>query len=502
MRRVVRDSCRACEKKVQFETEGEELRIDTTVGKVLNSVLVHLLRNSIDHGIESPEKRLAAGKEEEGTVTLICREVGEDIVVEIKDDGAGINTDVIRAKALEKGLYSEEQLDHMSDKRVSHIIFESGFSTTENVTEISGRGVGMDMVKSTVEDVNGKIYIESILGEGTTFTLVIPIPRSIQIINSLMVKLKEKTYTIPLDNVAEVVCHNPSSEPEKLQQIDGKYILSHHDELIPLVGLGQSLKTCTDDHSSQDTFNIVVIRDKNLKYGMIVDQIENIEEVVVKKLSPPLDQANEYIGTTFIGDGELSLILNVSGIAKAGSINVDEDFEEEDYSEYTKKQIEEDIEYMRFHLENSKNYVLPLDFVFRLEEFKVEAVEFSGEVPLIRYRESGLPLLFLEKYLGVDQFDPHEYLKRIDILNVIVIERGGNLYGLVVHELIDIGVSLERMDTGISDRDEISGTIYIDGKTMSVIDCSIVLDQFEGAQQDSNEISVEPEIRDEFLEAG
>lgn len=216
MKRVVRDSCNATGKEVDFSVFGGDLRVDTSVGKLLNNVLVHLLRNGVDHGIEDAQKRIESGKDAKGKLDLTCYEIGENIFVEIQDDGGGINPDFIRKKAIEKGLYSEEELNHMSDQKVFSIIFESGFSTNTEVTSISGRGVGMDMVRSSVEEVGGKIYIDSVVGQGSKFVLMIPIPRSILIINSLMVSTANAGYNIPLDDVAEVILFNKDFDAQNI----------------------------------------------------------------------------------------------------------------------------------------------------------------------------------------------------------------------------------------------------------------------------------------------
>ncbi len=472
MRRVVRDASKACKKEINFVTEGGDLRVDTSVGKLLNNVLVHMLRNSVDHGVEAPEVREERGKSPEGNVTLNCYETGEDIFVEIVDDGGGINKDFIAQKAIEKGLYTADEISKMSDNRIYNIIFDSGFSTAEKITAVSGRGVGMDMVRSSIEEMGGKIYIDSKLGEGSKFVLAIPIPRSILIIKSLSVKSAEMSFNIPLDNVAEVVNYEGEKNGDCLHTIEGSLVLRHHEALIPLVNLGDTLgyKTNYEDH-----FNIVIVKGDGYRYGMVVDQIDDIEEIVVKKLCPPLNQSVYFMGATFVGDGELSLILDLEGIAKEKSIFGSE--EEQDlttvfgsgHSENSRK------EYMRFKMGDMDNYCLPLEAVNRLEVIERKTIEYTGSRPIVRYRGGGLPLFVIGDRLDLMKSEPFDKVKVPELINVIVVQKGEKLFGLVIDEIVDIASSYSKIDANIVDRDGLLGTIFIDEKIMTVIDVNHIV---------------------------
>ncbi|MCP4912061.1 MAG: response regulator [Oligoflexia bacterium] len=470
MKRVVRDSCNATGKEVDFSVSGGDLRVDTSVGKLLNNVLVHLLRNGVDHGIEDAEKRLAAGKDAKGKLDLTCYETGENIFVEIQDDGGGINPDFIKKKALEKGLYTEDELSHMSDQKVFSIIFESGFSTNTEVTSISGRGVGMDMVRSSVEDVGGKIYIDSVVGEGSKFVLMIPIPRSILIINSLMVSTASAGYNIPLDDVAEVILFNKDLDSKNIHQVEGSHILKHHGDLIPLVNLDCILNEGSS-FELNDLQSIVVLRGDGYKYGLVVDQILDIEEIVVKKLSPMMKDRQEYLGVTFIGDGDLGLILDPEGIAKKLGI---ESITEDSAEHLFKASVAsgEELEFMKFKLEADGNYCLPLEWVHRLEKFKGENVQFTGTKALLRYRGKSLPLINVAHALELNE----SFKNYPDVFDTIVIKNEKNeLFGLIVQEMMDIGKSHTHVDTNMSDRNGVSGTIYLDEKIYTVVEPTFLI---------------------------
>ena len=449
-----------------------DLRVDTSVGKLLNNVLVHMLRNSVDHGVEKSEVREERGKKPEGNVTLSCYETGEDIYIEIVDDGGGIDRDFISKKAIEKGLYTEEEVNRMSDNRVYNIIFDSGFSTAEKITSVSGRGVGMDMVRSSIEEMGGKILIDSKLGEGSKFVLVVPIPRSILIIKALSVNSAKMNFNIPLDNVAEVVNYDEEKNGDALHTIEGAKVLRHHDALVPLVNLGSTLGM---DSEYGEKFNIVIVKGDRYKYGIVVDEIEDIEEIVVKKLNHPLSQSIHFMGATFVGDGELSLILNLEGIAKEKLLFGNQ--EEEDLTSLFGSEIvsEKKKEYMRFKIGDLENYCLPLDAVNRLEVVERRNIEYSGSRAVVRYRDGGLPLYVIGDKLGLLKAEPFDKVDIPELINVIVVQRDEKLYGLVIDEIIDIASSSSEINDEVVDRDGLLGIIFIDDKIITVIDVDHVV---------------------------
>jgi two-component system chemotaxis sensor kinase CheA len=484
MRRVVRDSCSVLNKEIDFEIQGEDLKIDTTVAKLLNGALVHLLRNGVDHGIESSEEREKTGKNPEGKLILNSYQTGEDIIVEIIDDGKGLDKEVLKKKALEKGLFTEKQLSTMSDQRIYSIIFESGFSTNTEVTSVSGRGVGMDMVRSSIEEFGGKILIDSELGKGTKFILVIPIPRSILIIKSLMVSCEHNKFNIPLDDVDEVVLFDKSKKEQQIYKNNGSVVLKHHNILCPLISLGKTLGLSDQVQSEFDMQNIVIVKGEGFRYGILVDAIEDIEEIVVKKLSTHFD-IQEYLGTTFADDGALSMILDCKGIAnRYGINNLNED---ESNSFLINKTAKEEInEFMRFSLESIPNCALPLEWVFRLEEIETQKIQFTGNTAIVRYRGGSLPLLHIENLLGMTDVTLEDIAKEDLTLSVLVVRLENRLFGAIIKELQDIAVSHSGVETEFSDREGLMGTVTIEEKIISVIDIETLASHKLGTLKFSN----------------
>ncbi len=479
MRRVVRDSCSVLNKNVDFIIEGDSFKIDTSVAKLLNSVLVHMLRNGVDHGIEDAETRENSGKSATGKLTLKSYETGENVIVEVIDDGKGLNKEFLKKKAIEKGLYTEEQLKSMSDQKIFGIIFESGFSTNTEVTSVSGRGVGMDMVKSSIEEVGGRILIDSKLGEGSKFVLVIPIPRSILIIKSLMVTSKCAQFNIPLDDVDEVVLLDSQKETRDIHELNGVHVLRHHGVLCPLVHLGNTLDL-TSEQNIEEVQNIVIVKGEGYRYGILVDAINDIEEIVVKKLSKHF-RTPEYLGTTFSDDGALSLILDCKGIAERHGI--DNYVDEGDDGHIVSQGIKDTdvLEFMRFTLNELENCAIPLNYVFRLEEVKANEIQYTGNRALIRYRGKSLPLIFVENELGITKNKLSEVYTNVDdTLNVLVINIDGKLYGAIIKELSDIASTREAVDTVFSDREGILGTVTIDETIITVLNIHALTGQIHG----------------------
>lgn len=464
MRRVIRDASNSCKKEVSFNVTGESLRVDSSIGKVLSNVLVHLLRNAVDHGIESSEKRVSAGKDPIGKIEVLCSERDESIFIEIKDDGGGINPDVIKKIALSKSLYSKDELDQMSNQRVYQIIFESGFSTNTEVTSISGRGVGMDMVKSSIEDFGGKILTKSEVGIGSVFTIQLPIPKNILIVSSLSVNISDLNFYIPLNDISEVLLLEEGNN--SLQEINHAKFIRLGESLIPIVEICDFLDL-QSSNTSKDSSVYVVLKGDNFFYAIEVDQINDIEEIVVKKFGFYKELESYYLGATFCGDGELGLILNSSGVASI--THTDTSYDEDEQIEENKFVTQEN-EFMKFSLNHEDNYCIPLHWVHRLEVISRINIEYSGERPILNYNGKALPLFFVDEQLGMNSLDKPDPLVS-ENLDVIVIFQNNKYYGLVVSEILDIGISSEPVNQKLSSSYGILGTTYINGKIMTVLDC-------------------------------
>jgi two-component system chemotaxis sensor kinase CheA len=308
--RMVRDMSRKVGKKVNLELSGEETELDKSVIEEIGDPLVHLIRNSIDHGVELPEVRQAAGKREEGNIRLAAYQEGDSIVVVVEDDGKGIDPEVIERKALEKGLL-KDQNTKMSDKDLIQLIFLPGFSTAEKISDISGRGVGMDVVKTNVGRMNGIIDIDSKVGMGTRFTIKIPL--TLAIIHVLMVKVEEEIYAIPLSSIVETV----RIVPGDIKKIDGQEVLSLRDRVIPLIRLGEELGVTPSDRRRPWIY-VVLVALAEKRVGIVVDALCHQEEVVIKPIGEYLSDIREVSGATITGDGKVGLILDIATLIHGG----------------------------------------------------------------------------------------------------------------------------------------------------------------------------------------
>lgn len=309
--RMVRDLARELGKNIELIMSGEETELDKSIIEEIGDPLVHIIRNSCDHGIENPEVRVEKGKSEVGKIVLKAYNEGNHIVIEIQDDGKGLDPEAIKAKALEKGLITDRDAATMSDKEAFALIFKAGFSTAAAITNISGRGVGMDVVKTNIEKLNGIIDIESQLGLGTTLKLKIPL--TLAIIQALIVGVQEEFYAIPLSSVLETV----RISQEEIYTVDGKSVLRLRDEVLPLVHMSSIFEVKNDFGSAKEIY-VVIIGLAEQKIGMIVDCLIGQEEVVIKSLGEYLKNIQGIAGATVRGDGKITLIVDVVAIMEMG----------------------------------------------------------------------------------------------------------------------------------------------------------------------------------------
>lgn len=344
--RMVRDLSRDLNKQIDLEISGEETELDKSIVEVIGDPLVHIIRNSCDHGIESPEARLAAGKPEKGVIQLKAYSEGNNIVVEIADDGKGMDPDVLKAKCMEKGLITEREADAMGNKEAFGLIFKPGFSTAAQVTNVSGRGVGMDVVKTNIEKLNGIIDIDSEFGRGTVLKLKIPL--TLAIIQSLLVGSQEETYALPLASVLETV----RVPLDDIYTIEGKNVLRLRDEVISLVRLSDLFNVKKVFDGGEQTY-VVVIGVVESKIGIIVDNLIGQEEVVIKSLGNYLQNIKGIAGATIRGDGKVTLIVDVGTIMDmAKDIKIDIKADIESSSEASKK--EKPSDYVVLVVDDSK----------------------------------------------------------------------------------------------------------------------------------------------------
>jgi len=306
--RMVRDLAREMGKEIDLVIEGKETELDRTVIDEIGDPLVHLLRNSIDHGIEEPSVRVAAGKKEYGRITLSARHEGNNVIIEVEDDGKGLNPETIRQKAVEKGLLMPEEASELDDEAVIRLIMQAGFSTADKVTDISGRGVGLDAVKNKIEALSGSVHIESTPGTGTRFKIQLPL--TLAIIQALLVLLERETYAIPLSFIAETT----SILPEQINKIQDQEVMLLRGDILPLIRLHNILQVPPSDTPREEEINIVVVRQGEKKVGLIVDTLIGQQEIVIKPLGKLLGNIQVVAGATILGNGQVSLIIDVAGL--------------------------------------------------------------------------------------------------------------------------------------------------------------------------------------------
>lgn len=309
--RTIRDTSRKAGKQVELVIEGEDIELDKTVIEAINDPLVHMLRNAVDHGLESPDERRKIGKPANGTVRLRAYYQGTFAIIEISDDGKGLNPDEIKFKAVKKGLIRSGQIEDMSNEEALQLIFSPGFSTRDEVSELSGRGVGMDVVKTNTEKIGGMVNLDSKVGEGTTFALKIPL--SMSIIRGLMVESCGQRFVIPLDSIEETV----KLARKKIRKYKQRMIADIRDEILPLYELGDILGLeCGESVKKKpsDLISVVVINSDGYKYGLIIDAFQKEQEFVVKALAEELSTLRLYNGASIMGDGSVVLILNCTNL--------------------------------------------------------------------------------------------------------------------------------------------------------------------------------------------
>ncbi len=422
--RLVRDLGVQCGKRVTLEMSGESTALDKAILEAIKDPLTHLIRNAVDHGIESADRRLAVGKTAEGRVTLRAFHEGGMVHIEIEDDGGGIDSSRIRERAVERRLIGAEQAALLSDRDALRLIFRPGFSTAETVTSVSGRGVGMDVVKTNVERVGGTVDLRSEPGQGTTFQVKIPL--TLAIIPALIVSCRGERYAIPQVSLLELVRLETDDSRDRIEWVEGVPLYRLRGELLSVVDLGRVLGEAAGDGGSS-AGNLVVLQADDRRYGLIVDGVVDTEEIVVKPLARQLKSLSVFSGTTIMGDGRVALILDVVGIAREsgmGTRNAERPVEVGGAKE------SEAESYLLVAGGDGRRFAMPLSCVSRLEVFEGGAVESTMGGEVIQYRGELLPLTRLP---GGSVPGPGG-----GEIRVVVASDAGRQVGVVVDQIVDI----------------------------------------------------------------
>jgi two-component system chemotaxis sensor kinase CheA len=460
MPRVVRDLGSSLGKKVNLEMIGRETELDRSLLESVKDPLTHLVRNGVDHGLESTEDRVAAGKPAQGTLTLRAYHEGGQVVVEVTDDGAGIDPEKIAAKAVQKGLRTAEQISLMSQADVLQLIFSPGFSTAAQVTNVSGRGVGMDVVRTNIEAIGGTIEVESVVGRGTTCRLRIPL--TLAIVPALTVECAGDRYAIPQVSLLELVALDADRAATAMEEVNGAPVYRLRGSLLPLVRLAEVLGV--ESERSDGHVLIAVLQAENKRFGLVIDRVLNTEEIVVKPLDARLKAIGTYSGATILGDGRVALILDVQALARrAMAAEALERTGADEVVGEAAKGIGEQLRMLVAGIGSGRRVAIPLSSVTRLENIPTSKVELVGSREMVQYRGQILPLVRLDRHLGAMSE------RQTDDLVVVVYSAGDRSVAIVVDEIIDIVDETSDVHSDIDDPGLLGSTLIRD-RIVEVLD--------------------------------
>ena len=485
--RIVRDLSLELDKKMELVMKGAETELDRQVLDLIKDPLTHMVRNSADHGLEKNEDRLAAGKPEVGKISLNAFHEGGHILIEIADDGAGLPTEIIKNKAIACGLTTEAEAETLSEQQIQKFVFKAGFSTAAEVTSVSGRGVGMDVVRTNIEKIGGTIELNSTEGRGTTFTIKIPL--TLAIVSALIVECGGERFAIPQISVLELVRASANSE-NTVERINDTPVLRLRNRLLPLVNLRELMKLMPDavaevnvdadaensdsnvisldeKKSQSDDHFIVVSQVGSYTFGIIVDRVFDTEEIVVKPVARILRDIQLFSGNTILGDGSVVMILDPNGIAAAtGEVELADD-SLDSAAEQQAGRGDEAVSMLVFRAVEEAPKAVPLSLVARLEEVDLEKVEKSNGQYVVQYRGQLMPLVPMAgaPELGSEGRQP-----------VIVFSDQDRSMGLVVDEIVDIVEGRVNIEL-ITDREGYVGSAVIADRATDIMDVSYYLTQ-------------------------
>jgi two-component system chemotaxis sensor kinase CheA len=472
--RIVRDLASVCNKSVRVEMDGEETELDKTIIESIKDPLTHLVRNSVDHGIEPADLRTSMGKSAEGRLLLRAYHEGGQVNIEISDDGAGINPEKIRNKAIEKGLITAEDAARMGERDLCQLIFQPGFSTAEQITNVSGRGVGMDVVKTNIERIGGSIDVSTAVGEGTTFRIKIPL--TLAIIPALIVTAGAERFAIPQISLLELVRLDGAEARAAIEHLHGTPVYRLRGNLLPLVHLHEQLEI--DKVKDDDVVNIVVLRADDRAFGLVVEGVSDSAEIVVKPLGNHFKGISTFAGATILGDGRVALILDVMGLAQqSGVVSETRDRSISELGDRVEAAVSDTTSALLFRTPDDGRMALPLALVDRLEEVAASSIELTGDSEVVQYRGDILPLLRLAHVLPERRLLPRHELQTTpsasDVLQVVVVRHGDRRVGLIVDQILDIVQQPHGLEP--AGRAGVAGSVVISDRVTEVIDLPAVL---------------------------
>jgi two-component system chemotaxis sensor kinase CheA len=471
--RVVRDAAMALGKQVRVETEGDETELDRSIIEAIKDPLMHLVRNAVDHGIETPAEREAAGKPGEGRVTIRASHEGGQVTIEMHDDGRGIDLDRVRAKAIERGLLKPQDAKKLNERDTIELIFQPGFSTADQITSMSGRGVGMDVVKTNIGRIGGSVEVATKPGKGTTYTLKIPL--TLAIVPALIVVADGQRYAVPQVNLLELV----RATPDQIEAVHGAPVYRLRGQLLPLVSLRAELGA---EEDATGTRHIVVLQADDRRFGLIVDAVSDSAEIVVKPVDAYLKGVDTFAGATIWGDGRVGLILDVIGLARRAHVltKAQERALEHALAHDDGNAERDRVALLVFADHEGGRMAIPLELVTRLEEFPRPELERSGPLPVVQYGAEILHLVDISRLML-----ERRHASRVDglgssgeTLPVLVYEHEGRRVGVVVGQILDV-VHHDLVDLQPGSRPGVAGTMVADGRVTEVLDLPQILSDWD-----------------------
>jgi len=460
MPRIVRDLSQSLGRRVRLEVEGQDTELDKSLLEAIKDPLTHAVRNSLDHGIEPPDVREAAGKNPEGTLKLRAAQEGSHVIIEVSDDGAGIAVEKVRQKAIERGVITKERATHLSERELLQLIFLPGLSTAAAVTNVSGRGVGMDVVRTNVEKIGGKVEIDSRAGKGTTLRLRIPL--TLAIIPALIVRSIDQSFALPQGALSELV-HIPAEEAATaIEWIENAPLYRLRGKLLPLVFLDRLLMPGVDHKTTTERDNFIAVLDPDgRRFGLVVDGLADPEEIVVKPLSAVLKDIGLFSGATVLGNADLALILDPGSIAvKAGIAMREEEIARAAEGE-TEAEAAKSPEYLLVEAAGRQAAVLLSD-VLRIEQLPLSRIEYIGYRPVLNFEGQLLPVEDSGGVLAAAEGNPKAQI-------IVVVCREGNRHvGIAVSHVLDVAGGGDLFEAGTTQRT--SGVTMLKNRVTGVVD--------------------------------
>jgi two-component system chemotaxis sensor kinase CheA len=473
--RLVRDVAKLCDKEVRLDFSGGETELDKSVVEAIKDPLTHLIRNSIDHGIESAAVRAAAGKPAEGVIMMRAYAQGGQVIIEIADDGGGIDQDKVLRRAVERGVITADEAAKLTPREILGLIFRPGFSTADAVSTVSGRGVGMDVVKTNLQKLGGLVDVDSVLGQGTTVRLTIPL--TLAIVPALIVTCGGSRYAIPQSSLVELVNLRSGDNEHRIERIHESIVFRLRGDILPIIDLSRELQI-QSARPPGASINVAVLEVSNGRFGLIVDDISDTVEIVVKPLAAQLHSIALFAGATILGDGSIALILDMPELARRAALR---EGSNRSTAQNVGRAAEHRIAAVVARIANGLQVAIPMDQITRLERIPRSRMEWGDGRRVVQYRGSLLWCLDLGEQLGISiaSDDTREFA------DMIVVEAGEQPIGLIVEQVIDV-VDLDTAGITPSSRPSYAGSAVVFGRVTDVVNLRMVL----------NSLGFYPEVAD------